>query len=63
MPAGRVYTGGMDWGTYPEVGAPPEIEEPPTDNQCVVEFARKRLQFEPDERQTEVLRSGAKREF
>jgi hypothetical protein len=27
----------------------------------VVEFVRKRLQFEPDARQTEVLRSGAKR--
>jgi hypothetical protein len=59
--SGRVYKGCMRWGTYPEIGAPPKIEKPPTDSQCVVEFARKRLQFEPDERQIEVLRSGAKR--
>jgi tRNA(Met) C34 N-acetyltransferase TmcA len=49
------------WGTYAVIGAPPKIEKPPTDSQSVVEFVRKRLQFEPDERQTEVLRSGAKR--
>jgi hypothetical protein len=49
------------WGTYEVVSAPPKIGIPPTDSQSVVEFVRKRLQFEPDERQTEVLLSGAKR--
>jgi hypothetical protein len=49
------------WGTYAVVGAPPKIEKPPTDSSSVVEFVRNRLQFEPDERQTEVLRSGTKR--
>jgi hypothetical protein len=49
------------WGSFPRENAPPEIEKPPTDKQSVVEFVRKRLQFEPDERQTEVLLSGAKR--
>src|SRR5579863_64203 len=49
------------WSTFPKESAPLKIEKPPTDSQSVVEFVRKRLQFEPDERQTEVLRSGAKR--
>jgi hypothetical protein len=49
------------WGSFSKESAPPEIEKPPTDGQGVVEFVRKRLQFEPDERQTEVLLSGAKR--
>jgi hypothetical protein len=49
------------WGTYAVISAPPKIGKPPTDSQSVVEFVRKRLQFEPDERQTEVLLSGAKR--
>jgi Helicase len=49
------------WGSFSKESAPPEIEKPPTDSECVVEFVRKRLQFEPDERQTEVLLSGAKR--
>jgi hypothetical protein len=49
------------WGAFPRENAPPKIEKPPTDKQSVVEFVRKRLQFEPDERQTEVLLSGAKR--
>jgi hypothetical protein len=49
------------WGTYEVISAPPKIGKPPTDSQGVVEFVRKRLQFEPDERQTEVLLSGAKR--
>jgi len=49
------------WGTYAVVSAPPKVENHPTDSQSVVEFVKKRLQFEPDERQMEVLRSGAKR--
>jgi hypothetical protein len=49
------------WGTYEVVSAPPKIEKPPTDSSSVVEFVRKRLQFEPDKRQIEVLRSGTKR--
>ena len=55
-----MYNRGM-WGTYAVVSAPPKIEKPPTDSQSVVEFVRKQLQFEPDERQAEVLRSEAKR--
>jgi hypothetical protein len=51
----------MTWGTWEFVSAPPKVENHPTDSQSVVEFVRKRLQFEPDERQMEVLRSGAKR--
>jgi hypothetical protein len=49
------------WGTYEVISAPPKIGKPPTDCEGVVEFVRKRLQFEADERQTEVLMSGAKR--
>jgi terminase large subunit-like protein len=49
------------WSTFERENAPPKIEKPPTDSQSVVEFVRKRLQFDPDERQTEVLRSGTKR--
>jgi hypothetical protein len=49
------------WGTYAVVSAPCNVDKPPTDSQSVVEFVRKRLQFEPDDRQIEVLRSGAKR--
>jgi hypothetical protein len=49
------------WGEFFDNSAPLVTRNQPTDNQSVVEFARKRLQFEPDERQTEVLLSDAKR--
>jgi hypothetical protein len=49
------------FGGFDLEDSPLKIEKPPADSQCVVEFVRKRLQFEPDERQIEVLQSGAKR--
>src|SRR6266853_6792084 len=49
------------YGPYPRENAVVCFENDPRDCQDVVEFVRKRLQFEPDERQLEVLRSGAKR--
>jgi Terminase large subunit, T4likevirus-type, N-terminal len=48
------------WGSFEET-EPHVILDQPTDSQCAVEFARQRLQFEPDDQQTEVLRSTAKR--
>jgi hypothetical protein len=59
-PGGGCTRGGV-WGTFFRETAPRAIEKPPTDSQSAVEFVRKRLQFEPDERQIEVLQSGAKR--
>ena len=53
------------WGSFEETEPRVILDQPrvdqPTDSECVVEFARKRLQFEPDDRQAEVLRSAAKR--
>jgi Mrp family chromosome partitioning ATPase len=47
--------------TFLEGNEPRAIKKQTPECQGVVEFARKRLQFEPDERQTEVLGSVAKR--
>ena len=48
------------WGSFEE-SEPRVILNLPTDSQGVVEFARQRLQFEPDGPQTELLGSSAKR--
>jgi len=52
---------GVVWGSFEESEPRAMLSNQPTDSQCAVEFARKRLQFEPDEQQAEVLRSTAKR--
>ena len=39
----------------------PKPDQPAGESQDIVGFARKQLRFEPDEKQVEVLRSGAKR--
>src|SRR3978361_1990149 len=53
------------WGPFVEKrrprGEPTPSEERPAESDDVVDFVRERLQFSPDERQCEVLRSGTKR--
>ncbi len=54
-------TWGVFWGIDDLGDEPRDSQTAPANSDGIIEFARTKLRFEPDEKQMEVLRSGAKR--